>query len=99
MLTRLTNKLHNTLYTFSRPRKSPANYLPLYQSSVFKCMFLSTQLRISMMSSRKANLPSDTSNFYLFFSQAYDCSYDSKLVFGHKDTFTLHLDLILKMKF
>jgi hypothetical protein len=61
MLSRLTNKLENTLYVFSRKLTTPANYLPLYQSAIFKSTFSITQPKTSMMSSRRVSLPCATS--------------------------------------
>lgn len=75
MMNRLTTRLSNSLYIFSKSRTAKPNFLPLYQSAVFKCTRPTTQPMTSMTSSPAASPPSDTSRSCPLSSPAYHLNY------------------------
>jgi hypothetical protein len=71
MMNRLTTRISNSLYVYSKNRTAQPNFLPLYQSAVFKCTPTAMQPKTSMTSSPAASRPSDTSKSYPHSSPAY----------------------------
>ncbi len=70
-MNRLTLRVSNSLYVFSKSRVAQPNFLPLYQSAVFKCTPPGMQPKTSTTSSPAANLRLDISKSYPPSSPAY----------------------------
>lgn len=71
MMNRLTTRISNSLYIFSRKRTAAPNFLQLYQSAVFKCTLTTMQPRILTTFSLAASLHWDISKFCPLCSPVY----------------------------
>lgn len=70
MHSRLVNRIQHSLYNFARPPKT-GNFLPLYQSAVFKSTLCSTQPNSLKTSLTKKQQPHVTNNSFPLCSQVY----------------------------
>ncbi len=71
MLTRLTNRLSNQLYNFTRKPSTNSSFVNLYQSSIFKSIYTIIKARISTISLMTVKHLSDISNYCPLSSSVY----------------------------